>query len=409
MFLRLDCESLPPELRDGAPGILWLEGVRPLPEHGCARVSGKTLERGEPVPLVAAALHGSPELLFDLEASLQGTLLERYRAPPAPTLEMRLPFNYSRLPNWLKGLGRMLRGGQLGTVEAEIPFPPAQAFPVEFLHRLARWCGIPQDTPIWPSGHQGGTFVSHDVDVDWLFHHPQWLERILDLEEEHGFRGVWFVVPRYCRGQAAERAMTRIRDRGHELGCHGYNHDAKLPFVTGSERRKRLSAISRFAQDWDMKGFRSEWLWRTPAMMADLAVIFRWDSSVPSFEAAFSRDTFGGCGSLRPFRGLGGMVELPLTLAMDVDRVWLGQEPEPFWQGQFHRARQIADGGGLVVPTLHPQPHQGANDKTLAAYGDFLSKLARLNLWQATPSRIAEHWQQTQGAGGESLVRSSIT
>lgn len=412
MFLRLNPASLPPVLADHAPELLWL-GAPPAPPPADATVlvTGTALDDGANVPLAAAGADGRPHLLFNALATLRGTVLEHYRTPPAPTLEMRLPFNYSLLPNWLKGIGRVLRGGQLGVNEPTVAFPAAEAFPADFLYRMAAWAGLDLPAPPpWGDGCRAAAFVSHDVDVDWLFHHPDWLERILDIEEEHGFTGVWFVVPRYCRGKAAERALTRIRDRGHELGCHGYNHDAKLPFVTGAERRRRLKTIAAFAGDWQMAGFRSEWLWRTPQLMTDLSEIFRWDSSVPAFEAAFSHDTYGGCGTMLPFVGLGGMVELPLTLAMDVDRVWLGQEPVPFWHNQLARARGIAASGGLVVATLHPQPHQGANAETLQPYGAFLKEVAQLRPWRVAPSRIAELWA-TQPAGGSTapLVRPSTT
>ena len=65
--------------------------------------------------------------------------------------------------------------------------------------------------------------------------------------------------------------------------------------------------------------------------------------------------------------------------------------PEIFWQEQKILADAIIDRGGLVTISLHPQPHQAANDATLGPFREFLQGINRHSgLWKALPWKVAE-------------------
>ena len=81
---------------------------------------------------------------------------------------------------------------------------------------------------------------------------------------------------------------------------------------------------------------------------------------------------------------------MPLTLPMDEDRI-LGLDLMPFWQKQVEWARLIINKCGMVMLSLHPQPHQAANKATLKAIDFALSQLAKEpELWIARPDKIVD-------------------
>jgi len=61
----------------------------------------------------------------------------------------------------------------------------------------------------------------------------------------------------------------------------------------------------------------------------------------------------------------------------------------------------IVDRGGVVVVTLHPQPHQSANERGLGGFFDFLQAVVLRHgdaLWHATPREIVERYADAMTA-----------
>ena len=401
-FYRLEVnERWPPVLRTDLPEILWIPpdavlGAAPV-GPSMAILRGMPLDglNAKAVTLVSLDDGGAPRLHFDVARTMEGILLEEYHGGLEPTVEMRLPFNYSLLPCWVKALARNLRKGKIAR-EPEVPFPPGDpSFVVDWLRELARWAqGPPSPRSLsvrWPAGFRAALTISHDVDTDWLFRHPAWLERICDLEEHYGLRGAWYCVPRYSHSRAAEAGIERLLARGCEVGCHGYNHDGKWPLLRGDKYDERVRRVRQFRDFWGLRGFRPEWLWRTPTFLATLAQLFDYDTSVPTVSSGFTSHSRNGCGTCWPYVTHGDLLELPLTVPMDEARHLSGLEPGPFWRGQFERSRKILERGGLVMLSLHPQPHQAANEATLTAVAAALQELVDVpGVWIARPDQIAD-------------------
>ncbi|HYD47450.1 MAG TPA: hypothetical protein VEB21_03850 [Terriglobales bacterium] len=377
------------------PEVLWVAGpVRPLSPARQPALTGTSTADALAVCLVSSADDGGLELHFDLGETIDGILLESYHDGLQPTLEMQLPFNYSRLPNTLKAIARSIRlRGQAATAIAFPPQPPV--FVVEWLRDLgaAAGEGLGQRSLArqWPHGHRAAVTLTHDVDTDWLFRHPEWIDRFCDMEEQLGLAGAWYCVPAYCAGTMAEKGIEKLIGRGAEIGCHGYNHDARWPMLSGSAFAARLEAVRRFVERWAIRGFRSEWLWRSPSFLTELAPLFAYDTSVPSLATRFTTTTRNGCGTCFPYRTYGDLIELPLTVPSDEDRHLEGLAVEPFWQRQTERAKQVIEHGGLVVFSIHPQPHQAANRATLAAIEAALRQVIKVEkVWLARPDSVID-------------------
>lgn len=373
--------------------------------------SSKSQSPNKAISLISRGKDGKLIWHFDPAKVCECILLETYHDGLQPTLELKLPFNYSLVPNWVKGFARTLRMGNIKAHSA-VPFPERGT--PEVLDWLQKLCLIksgeevsryPGKTFNWPEHTRAAVVITHDVDNNWIFDNTQWLNKFLDIEEESGFQGAWYVVPRNSRAKSAHRGLQMLQSRGCEIGCHGYNHDAKWPFLPEKQSRKRLEEVCRFRDQWDILGFRSEWLWRTPAFLEMLSTIFEYDTSVPTICELYTSGSFNGCGSYFPFRTHGGLLELPLTLPMDEARHQSDLSPETFWQEQKNRVDAIIARGGLVTISLHPQPHQAANDATLGPFREFLQEINRHSgLWKVPPWKVAE---RTAGLLPESSGRVS--
>ncbi len=110
---------------------------------------------------------------------------------------------------------------------------------------------------VWPEGNQCCVCLSFDVDAEWVFmgndpkvaQQPRKLSlgeyewrsnamgRILDILDEYRIKATFFVV-----GQNAENhpdVMKKISSRGHEVACHGWQHE-NIAQISKDEERERL-------------------------------------------------------------------------------------------------------------------------------------------------------------------------
>jgi hypothetical protein len=399
-FIHLSAgHGLPESLKNSLPDLLWLSELptvsqQPSPDsvavfgelHGC--------DRQIRIPLVLIDDDETLRTLFNVSETIKQIQLESYHGGLQPTAEMRLPFNYSILPPWVKGIARKIRGpSNFKPCDVKFPSDTVPAV-VDWLCELRevcrRDCSNRPVTPTWPNGKRAAVVVTHDVDTDWLFRNPAWLERFCDAEESAGLKGAWYCVPQWSGNRHSERGMQRLLERGCEVGCHGFNHDAKWPLCNAKESNRRLRLVKKFAETWNMKGFRSEWLWRTPQFLEMLAAVFQYDTSVPTFSDVFTSASGNGCGTVLPYRTHGNLIELPLTLPMDEDVHRFSGSLQHFWNLLVSRAKRIIDAGGLVVFSFHPQPHQAANDLTLSVATAALKAICDSpNVWLTRPDQVA--------------------
>ncbi len=122
---------------------------------------------------------------------------------------------------------------------------------------------------------------------DWAYY-PSRVEdnvsRLLDLCDEHGVRGTWFVLG----WEATQRPqmVRRIVDRGHEVGCHSYWHRPVFELTPRVFRDDTLLAKDAIEQasGTEVTGYRAPSFsirrdsWWALGILAELG--FRYDSSV---------------------------------------------------------------------------------------------------------------------------------
>lgn len=233
----------------------------------------------------------------------------------------------------------------------------------------------------WPDGTRWALVLTHDVETsDGLRLVPQ----LSELEEELGFRSCWNIIPyKY----PVDRGLIRdLRQRGFEIGVHGYNHDGRL-FSSEHVFKKRSTAINRSLAEWNAVGFRAPMVHRNLDWI-DKYLDIQYDAS------CFDIDPYqampGGVGSLWPFM-FGQFVELPYTLPQDHTLfVALHETTDRIWREKTDFIRQH-QGMGLLV--THPDYLHTPRLRDI--YRGYLEHTLSLDdFWHVLPRDIARWWRK---------------
>lgn len=344
---------------------------------------------------LCAQANGRVRWVCDPAAWIRALLDERYVERWARPLPARIPLvNYARLPHALKGAAERLLASLPRGPERRAAFPEAPLDTlVEQLRGLcARLAGGARQAPLWPEGRRAAVTLTHDVDTAWILDEARGrlLREIVDLEAGLGFRGAFYLVASRVSPRRHRRALGLLREAGFEIGLHGWNHDAKLGFLSERAQERRLARARARLAGLGVEEIRTPWYWRSAPLFRVLARHFAYDSSVPAASDLYGTRTRTGCCSVLPYRAEGGLLELPLTLPPDTALAG----PDPFAPA-LRAVGEILALGGVAVPILHPQPHQSGREERLADWGGFLRRLRERHgaaLWSATPAALVRHY-----------------
>jgi peptidoglycan/xylan/chitin deacetylase (PgdA/CDA1 family) len=341
------------------PAIAWAEGQTVnLPLEMMQRAGW--LSAGAPLDAIDARPPAAPPTTDDVRG-----LRERAAFTDMPPVSARLPVNYQRIPGWLRAWVAAVQGlRQRGQSARWAAFP---GWPLDLSADLvADLAGVPNPF----AGGPAPVLLTHDIDsAEGLAN----LRRdFLPIEEAYGARSASYVVP--CGWTLDHDALAGIRERGHEIGVHGYDHGNRTPFADAEERRARLDGARAFADRYGAAGYRAPSLLRTRPLLRDLAGRYRYDSSVPTSGGLFPVPN-NGCASARPF-SLEGALEIPLSLPRDGSLRFLGYAPEDIAQLWIDGAETIARSGGVVVLLTHCERRFSGTAPMLAAYRRFVEHVA---------------------------------
>jgi len=334
------------------PGAAWAEGLRVhLPASVVDRTGWRRAIRADG----SIDLPPGPSSVCDEDVR---RLRERQAFTPRP-LTAALPVNYRIVPGWARAviaaaIGRWKRRG----VDRWARFP---GWPLDLSADLLadlRNGALPASIEPRPAP----VLVTHDIDS------PQGLTRLmtqfLPAEEAAGARSTNYVVP--CAWPIDHARLDEVMARGHAVGVHGCDHSNTTPFAAADERARRLDAARSFAERYHATGYRAPSLLRTRALLRDVAVRYRYDTSIPTSGGLFPTPN-NGCATARPFR-IEGAVELPVTMPRDGSLRFLGWSPEEIVGIWTRCADLIARSGGVVVLLTHCERRFTGQPAMFAAY-----------------------------------------
>jgi hypothetical protein len=341
--IRVDSPKLPDRV-DWAAG-LWVSLPPPLADR------------------IQASNFDAPETRF-LAARFAHELRGRAAYTPVPPISARLPFQYRRIPAPARRqLARAIGFASWIRRSAWSRFP---GWPIDLSADLAA------DLADHPRVKFARTpvLLSHDIDShEGLMN---LVELFLPIEEAAGARSANYIVP--CGWPLDYALIDEAAKRGHEIGVHGYDHANRTAFAPEEERARRLRLGRKFGDRYGAVGYRAPSLLRTRELLADLAPLYDYDSSIPTSGGPFPVPN-NGCASGRPWR-MGSMWEIPITLPRDGSLQFLGYSPASI-ASLWCKIAQIAARSGAIVSLLtHCERGFSGDPRMLAAYRSFIDFVA---------------------------------
>lgn len=254
--------------------------------------------------------------------------------------------------------------------------------PHEFMRSLTRALadGSTEIVHPWPDGAPSALVLTHDVETAAGL---RGIPKIAAIEERLGLRSSWNLVPYKYRIDLG--LVDDLRDRGFEIGIHGYNHDGRL-FASPAIFRRRAPAIDEALRKYQAVGFRA------PMVHRDLDAIQMLDVDYDA--SCFDVDPFqampGGIGGIWPCL-VNDLVELPYTMPQDHTLfVGLGQQTTAAWK---HKLAFVRRNTGMALMLTHPDYLDSPS--RLQLYADVLAFAKDSgDDWHALPRDVAAWWRR---------------
>lgn len=237
-----------------------------------------------------------------------------------------------------------------------------------------------EDVRFYPNDNSCSIILTHDVEEQEGF---DYIPKIIELEEKHGVKSSWNIVP--YKYKIDEGIIELIREAGHEIGIHGYNHDGKLYY---SEKifNNRVPYINKAIEKYNAIGFRSPQVHRNLEWLQKLDI--KYDAS------CFDYDPFqpfpGGTGSIWPFTA-GKFVELPYTIPQDHTLYYVLKERKiDIWKNKIN---WLVKNKGVILSVTHPDYLR--EKRLYKMYEELLEFLKQIeNSWFCLPKEMAEWWNK---------------
>ncbi len=231
----------------------------------------------------------------------------------------------------------------------------------------------------YKSDNNSVVILTHDVeDYDGF----KFIPRVIELEEKYGFKSSWNIVP--YKYKIDDGIIRTIKEAGHEIGIHGYNHDGRLYY---SEKifNERAKYINEALKKYDAVGFRSPMVHRNLKWLQKLNILY--DAS------CFDYDPFqpfpGGTGAIWPFIA-GKFVELPYTLPQDHTLFYVLKVKDiSIWKNKID---WLIKNKGMVLVLTHPD--YLIEKRHFQKYEELLIYLKSIeSAWFCLPKELATWWK----------------
>lgn len=231
----------------------------------------------------------------------------------------------------------------------------------------------------WPDDFQMAVSLTHDVETNIGF---GLIDELAKLEEQYGLRSAWNIIPYKYKVDVG--LLRDLRQRGHEIGVHGYNHDGRL-FESQRVFERRTKPINQAVKDYGATGFRAPMVHRNLQWLQAINV----DYDASTFDIDPFQAMPGGVGSVWPFMA-GKLVELPYTLPQDHTLlVSLGETTPETWIKKFQWLRSVS---GMAMLVTHPDYLD--TPSRLDVYRRFLEYVAgQADAWKTLPQCITDWWR----------------
>jgi peptidoglycan/xylan/chitin deacetylase (PgdA/CDA1 family) len=266
--------------------------------------------------------------------------------------------------------------------------------------------------PRWPRDARAACAFTFDLDAEtlWLargirepialsqgrFGPIEALPRILDLLKGAGIRATFF-IPAWVADHYPD-AVQAVVAGGHEVGCHGDEHERVSEVEPAQEERilvKSLEVLTKHAA-CRPTGYRAPG-WQFSERTLGLLVRHGFDYSSNMMDRLTPY--------LHPPVDGRSLVEIPVSWVLDDAPYFLftGQRslepPGPVLQAWLTEFDGISEGGGVTNFTFHPQLI--GRPSRLACLRELIGYVVHSpRIWIASLSEISAHWRTVSVAQG---------
>ncbi|OGK81502.1 MAG: hypothetical protein A2X52_10350 [Candidatus Rokubacteria bacterium GWC2_70_16] len=263
--------------------------------------------------------------------------------------------------------------------------------------------------PRWPRDTRAACAFTFDLDAEtlWMargirepvtlsqgrFGPVEALPRILDILRLAGIRASFF-IPAWVAGHYPD-AVRAIAGAGHEVGCHGDEHERVSELTPDREEAillKSLEVLTPLAGKRPV-GYRAP-AWQFSASTLGLVTRHGFDYSSNMMDSLTPY--------LHPPIEGRSLVEIPVSWVLDDAPFFLFtgqrsiQAPGPVLQGWITEFDGITEAQGVTNFTFHPQII--GRPSRLACLRELVDHVRHTpRIWVATLGEISAHWRQRAG------------
>ena len=265
--------------------------------------------------------------------------------------------------------------------------------------------------PAWPDGARAACAFTFDLDAETLWmargvHEPvtlsqgrfgpvEALPRILALLRTHDIRASFF-IPAWV-AEHHQDAVRAIVDGGHEIGCHGDEHERVSELPPDREEAILARSVEVLTR---LNGTRPIG-YRAPAWQLSAATI----PLLVQYGFAYSSNMMDRLSPyLHPAVGGRAIVEIPVSWILDDAPYFMFtgqrsiQPPGPVLQGWLTEFEGITEARGVTNFTFHPQII--GRPSRLACLRELIAHVRHApRVWIASLGEISAHYRTSVESG----------
>jgi peptidoglycan/xylan/chitin deacetylase (PgdA/CDA1 family) len=366
----------------------------------------------DPLGAVSQRDDGSWVLPYNPWVAYRRIVEERYLPPSSAPLHSRLPFDYHRIPGWLRLALYPLVAGKSVPPEAD-PSNPSPKWPTEprvdayradLFRQLASHRPQENSEGPWPGGARFPLLMTHDIDTA---EGMKLAGSVLDDMVDIGLKPCFFLV---AHGYTWDEGFCdAVRQAGGEIGLHGDTHDNRIAYEPPARIAERLDSCRDKVERHEIKGFRSPSLLVSDDLYTEVGRRFAWDSSVPDTDTGTLLGPRRGCATVFPFRRQGCLV-LPTTMPADDRLLLLGHKGLDLLGILRRKALYLREISGPCHFLTHPEPHLFGRPILRDVYRALIEELLDGgDAWVATPSELSDYWRAAEDGRPASSWNTSTT